>query len=71
MAPVDEVPGLVHHYLGHEEERERIVEEGHRFALTEATMERSIDRILGICAQRMREREEGAIVQAAVDPGRA
>lgn len=71
MAPVEEIPGLVHYYLSHAEERARIVEEGHRFALTEATLERSVHRILEICAQRMREREEGEIVQAAADPGRA
>lgn len=71
MAPVEEIPDLVRYYLTNTEERERIVEEGYRFALTEATMERSVDRILEICAQRMRAREGGAIVQAAADSGRA
>lgn len=71
MAPVEEIPGLVRHYLSREEERARIVEEGYRFAMREATMDRSIRRILELCEERMREREEGGSVQAAADTGRA
>lgn len=71
MAPVEEIPELVRHYLSREDERARIVEEGYRFALGEATMDRSIRRILALCEERIRKREEGRIVQAAADTGRA
>jgi hypothetical protein len=55
MAPVDEIPALVRHYLADETARARIVEEGHRLATTQLTMEQSVNRILKLAADRLPE----------------
>ena len=42
----DEMPEAIGYYLNHDDERERIVEEGHRLVTQELTMERSVNAIL-------------------------
>jgi hypothetical protein len=44
-ATVDEMPGVITHFLEHESERQAIAERGHRFVRDELTMESSIRRI--------------------------
>ena len=45
-APIEELPEVIRYYLTHGDERERIVNEGHRFVTQEVTMARSVSRIL-------------------------
>jgi hypothetical protein len=45
-AGVDEMPGVIRHYLDRPAEAARIAERGHELATTELTMERSVGRIL-------------------------
>lgn len=45
-AAIEEMPEVIAYYLSHDSERERIVNEGHRFVTQEVTMERSVSRIL-------------------------
>ncbi len=56
MAPVEELPDVIRHYLANDAERERIVEEGHRLALIELTMERSVECILQLASEGERQR---------------
>ncbi len=43
---LDEMPGVIRHYLERPEERDRIAEAGHRLVTEEVTLERSVQRIL-------------------------
>jgi hypothetical protein len=70
MAPIEELPQWIRHYLSSEAERARIVEEGHQFALTELTMERSVSRILQVAAHCERSPNGGRFAEAAVDSRR-
>jgi hypothetical protein len=51
MAPIEEIPDRVQHYLDHEEERRQIVEEAYRFVLQEVTLQRSVSKILGLLSE--------------------
>jgi hypothetical protein len=42
------MPSLIRHYLAHEDERQLIVNQAHRFITQELTMERSVSRILDL-----------------------
>lgn len=69
MGSLAELPGLIARYLGDDAARAAIVEEGHRAARAEFTMERSLQRILEIVAAN--DTKGGNLVQAALDSGRA
>lgn len=43
---IEEMPQVISYYLAHDDERERIVNEAYRFVTQEATMARSVTRIL-------------------------
>ena len=45
-ATVEEMPAIINYYLAHDDERERIVNEGYRLVTQEVTMARSVSRIL-------------------------
>lgn len=45
-ATIEEMPEIITYYLTHDQEREHIVNEGHRFVTQEMTMARSVSRIL-------------------------
>jgi len=49
-ASIEEMPDAVRYYLSHDEERERIIEETHRFVTREMTAARSISRIVDLIA---------------------
>jgi glycosyltransferase involved in cell wall biosynthesis len=50
-ATIEEMPEVIRYYLAHEDERQRIVAEGHRLVMEEITLERSAARILGLVAE--------------------
>lgn len=50
-AKIEEMPEVVDYYLRHEDERERIASEGHRFVVQELTTARSVSRILELIAE--------------------
>lgn len=52
-ARVDEMPAAIEYYLTHEEERLRIVREGHRLVTEELTLERSARRILELISEQV------------------
>lgn len=62
-ASVEEMPEVIRYYIAHKEERERIAAEGHRFATTEMTMERSIRNLVELVREHMR-RASGELVLA-------
>jgi spore maturation protein CgeB len=45
-ATLEEMPQIIRYYLAHEDERETIAREGHRFVTQEVTLERSVSQIL-------------------------
>ena len=45
-ATIEEMPEVISYYLAHDDERQRIVNEGHRLVTQEVTMARSVSRIL-------------------------
>lgn len=45
-ATIEEMPEVIRHYLAHDEERERIANEGHQLVTQEVTMARSLSCIL-------------------------
>jgi len=47
-APIEELPEVIRYYLTHEDERERIVNEGYRLVTQEVTMACSVSHILGL-----------------------
>lgn len=49
-ARVQEMPQVIAYYLAHDEERERIANEAHRFVIEEMTMERSASLLLKLIA---------------------
>lgn len=53
-ATIAEMPAVIRYYLTHEDEREGIAKEGHRFVTQELTMARSIARILELIQERLR-----------------
>jgi hypothetical protein len=69
MAQLDRLPELIRYYLNNETERERIVEQGHRFAVDELTMERSVQRILRIVQDRKHKGEQ--LAETATDSRRS
>jgi hypothetical protein len=69
MGELDRLPELIRYYLHNETERERIVEQGHRYALEELTMERSVHRILQIVEHRKHKGEQ--LAEAASDSRRS
>jgi hypothetical protein len=70
MAPLEQMPSLIREYLADENARAAIVDEGHRMALSEWTLRRSVQRILDIVASR-RTQEGDTVAQSAADSGRA
>jgi len=46
IAPLQQMPQVVRHYLGHPGERQRIVEAGYRFVTEELTLWRAVTRVL-------------------------
>jgi glycosyl transferase family 1 len=56
-ATVDEMPALVERYLGDEKARTDVVDEGRSFITREATMERSVIRILRLLETKLAARE--------------
>jgi glycosyltransferase involved in cell wall biosynthesis len=50
-ATIEEMPEVIRYYLEHEDERQRIVAEGHRSVMQEVTLERSAARILALVAE--------------------
>ena len=50
---LEELPGTNRHHLTHEEERLRIARQGHDFVMRELTMERSVQRLAGLVADRL------------------
>jgi hypothetical protein len=55
-ASPDEMPRLIEYYLSHEDERERIASAGYELVTRELTMERSINTILNLIEQRIKNR---------------
>jgi hypothetical protein len=53
-ATIEEMPALIRYYLIHDDEREAIAAEGHRFVTQELTMVRSIARILELIEAKKR-----------------
>ena len=51
MAPVEQLPGLIRHYLSNDSDRGRIVDEGHRLVSEELSMDCSVQRILHIATK--------------------
>ncbi len=51
-APIGEMPQVIRYYLAHDDEREAIASEGHRFVTQELTMARSVSRILELIRER-------------------
>ena len=47
-AAIEEMPEAIRYYLSHDDEREHIVEEAHRFVTQEMTAARSVSRILAL-----------------------
>lgn len=47
-ATIDQMPSVIQHYLTHEDDRQQIVEEGHRFVTKERTMKRSVGVLLDL-----------------------
>jgi Glycosyl transferases group 1 len=45
---LDEMPAVIDYYLTHDDEREYMANEGHRFVTQEATMAGSVSRVLGL-----------------------
>jgi hypothetical protein len=52
----DEMPEVIKYYLNHDDEREQIAREGHRFVTQELTMERSMSAILQLIAGHIADR---------------
>jgi hypothetical protein len=52
----DEMPGIIDYYLTHAEERERIASAGHQLVTQELTMEGSINTILNLIEERIKNR---------------
>jgi len=50
-ATIEEMPEAIEYYLTHNEERKRIVDEGHRLVTQKVTMKRSISRILELIGE--------------------
>jgi len=50
-ATIEEMPEVIRYYLAHEDQRRRIVAEGHRLVMQEITLERSAARILALVAE--------------------
>jgi hypothetical protein len=46
VAPLEQLPERIHHYLEHETERARIAAEGHRFVTEELTLKNQLTRML-------------------------
>lgn len=55
-ASIDEMSEKIRYYLTHEEERDAISEQAHRFINDDVTMERSVSRILDLIAVRAHQR---------------
>jgi spore maturation protein CgeB len=45
-ATVEEMPDVIRYYLAHDDERQRIVDEGYRLVTQEATMANSVRRLM-------------------------
>jgi len=52
-AAVDDMPSIIERYLADEGERTRLAQAGHRFVMTELTMERSFSSLLDVVAGRL------------------
>jgi len=60
-ATIEEMPQIIRYYLAHEEEREKVAREGHRFVTQEMTLDRSVAQILElISAQREQSLTNGS-----------
>jgi hypothetical protein len=53
----EEMPGIIRYYLAHDDEREYIADEGHRFVTQELTMARSVSHILELIRKQVVYRE--------------
>jgi glycosyltransferase involved in cell wall biosynthesis len=52
-AAIADIPQAIRYYLAHEDERQRIVAEGHRLVTREITLARCVSQILAIVAERV------------------
>ena len=52
-APLADLPEVIDYYLTHDDERERVVNEGYRLVTQELTMTGSVTRILGLIRERI------------------
>jgi glycosyltransferase involved in cell wall biosynthesis len=52
-AAIEDIPQTIRYYLAHEDERQRIVAEGHRLVTQEITLARCVSQILAIVAERV------------------
>ena len=53
---MEEMPGVIEHYLDHPEQRQRIVDAGHRLVTETLTLERSVEKVLDLVDERIGER---------------
>ena len=63
-ATLHEMPHVVRHYLDHTDERQRIVEAGHRFVTEELTLTRAVTRVLELARPAIEQRRAATSVEA-------
>jgi len=54
-ATIEEMPEVIRYYLSHDDERGRIVNEGHHFVTQEVTMARSVARVLELIKEQVNQ----------------
>jgi len=56
-ATIEEMPEIINYYLTHDDEREHLVNEGHRLVTQEVTLARSVSRILELIREHAKRRQ--------------
>ena len=56
VAPIEQMPDTIRHYLAHPAERERITAAAHRLVTEELRFEQSVDRVVTIIRERLAQR---------------